>query len=98
MRVKELGHLVLAVRDIERSVQFYRDILGFPMVATLSSGAVAFSAGHTHHELLLVPAPDELAERPRQALRHFALKIGTHDADLREALASLRAAGVEVTR
>jgi len=27
--VKELGHLVLYVRDLERSVRFYRDVLGW---------------------------------------------------------------------
>ena len=29
MEVKELGHLVLYVRDIEASAHFYRDILGW---------------------------------------------------------------------
>jgi len=32
VEVKELGHLVLYVRDLQRSAHFYRDILGFPMV------------------------------------------------------------------
>jgi catechol 2,3-dioxygenase-like lactoylglutathione lyase family enzyme len=30
--VKELGHLVLYVRDVERSVRFYRDVLGWRQV------------------------------------------------------------------
>jgi len=28
MEVKELGHLVLYVRNLDRSVAFYRDVLG----------------------------------------------------------------------
>ena len=30
--VKELGHIVLYVRDLERSVRFYRDVLGWRQV------------------------------------------------------------------
>ncbi|HEX8099361.1 MAG TPA: VOC family protein, partial [Actinomycetota bacterium] len=29
MQVKELGHIVLYVRDVERSRHFYRDVLGW---------------------------------------------------------------------
>ena len=29
MEVKELGHLVLYVRDLNKSVHFYRDVLGW---------------------------------------------------------------------
>jgi catechol-2,3-dioxygenase len=98
MRVRELGHLVLVVRDVERSAAFYRDTLGFAEVGRLESGAVAFSGGGTHHELLLVPAKAGAAPSGPTVLRHFALKVGDDDADLRDALASLRAANVEITR
>ena len=33
MQVKELGHLVLYVADLERSVAFYGDLLGWEMVS-----------------------------------------------------------------
>ena len=32
MEVKELGHLVLYVRDVERSARFYRDVLGWRQI------------------------------------------------------------------
>ena len=32
MSVKELGHIVLYVRDLSRSVTFYRDVLGWQQV------------------------------------------------------------------
>ncbi len=32
MKVRELGHLVLYVRDLRRSVAFYRDVLGWRQV------------------------------------------------------------------
>ena len=32
MEIKELGHLVLYVRDLERSAAFYRDVLGWRQI------------------------------------------------------------------
>ena len=32
MEIKELGHVVLYVHDIERSAAFYRDVLGFRQI------------------------------------------------------------------
>ncbi len=31
--IRELGHVVLKVRDLERSARFYRDVLGLKEVA-----------------------------------------------------------------
>jgi catechol 2,3-dioxygenase-like lactoylglutathione lyase family enzyme len=57
MRVNELGHLVLYVRDLERSRRFYADVLGWKQIgggSAMPFPAVAFSSGRTHHELLLI--------------------------------------------
>src|ERR1700738_1664476 len=56
MPVKELGHLVLYVSDLERSAAFYRDVLGWRQIESPGNGfpAAAFSSGRTHHELLLI--------------------------------------------
>jgi catechol 2,3-dioxygenase len=32
VEIKELGHLVLAVRNLERSASFYRDVLGWRQI------------------------------------------------------------------
>jgi catechol 2,3-dioxygenase len=32
MEIKELGHLVLYVRDIDRSSHFYREVLGWRQI------------------------------------------------------------------
>ncbi|MFQ5541428.1 MAG: VOC family protein, partial [Candidatus Binatia bacterium] len=32
-RIRRVGHLVLRVKDRERSKRFFEDILGFPVVA-----------------------------------------------------------------
>jgi len=105
MQVTELGHLVLYVRDLERLVHFYRDILGWrPILGgddLLGVPVAAFSSpnGRTHHELLLIEVGPTAAALPpgrRVGLYHFGLKIGDSDDDLREALGTLRENGVTV--
>lgn len=103
MTVRELGHLVLYVRDVRRSAAFYRDVLGWrqilPGPGQEPVGAAAFSSGRTHHELLLIEVGADATPIPpgrRVGLYHFGLKVGDTDDDLREALAQVQAAGTTV--
>jgi len=100
MEVRELGHIVLYVRDLDISRRFYRDLLGWKEVQQ-APGAAAYSSGRTHHELLLIQVASEAApipQRPRVGLYHFGLKIGESDDELRAAIARLHEAGVPVVR
>ncbi len=106
MDVKELGHLVLYVRDLARSVHFYRDVLGWRPIFPASGAAAAFPAaafnapsGRTHHELLLIEVGADAAPLPagrRVGMYHFGLKIGDTDDELRDALSVLRTNDVRV--
>lgn len=107
MEIKELGHLVLYVRELKRSVHFYRDVLGWRPIfggdddAPLPFPAAAFSApsNRTHHELLLIEVGMNAAAIPagrRVGLYHFGLKVGDSDDELREALATLQANDVPI--
>ena len=107
MEIKELGHLVLYVRDVERSAAFYRDVLGWRQLlpegddGALPFPAAAFAApsGRTHHELLLIEVGPDASPQPpgrRVGLYHFGLKVGDSDDELREALATVRANDVRV--
>ena len=101
MQVKELGHLVLYVADLERSVGFYGDLLGWTMVTPegLPFPAAAFSSGRTHHELLLIEVGPDAAPVPggrRLGLYHVGLKVGDSDEELREAHRRLVEAGVPI--
>jgi len=99
MEIKELGHLVLYVHDVERSAAFYRDVLGWRQISPEGLPVAAFSGGRTHHELLLIEVGPDAAGLPRGrhvGLYHFGLKVGDTDDDLRRALASVQAAGVRI--
>jgi catechol 2,3-dioxygenase len=106
MEIKELGHVVLYVRDIERSASFYRDVLGWRQIlpgpgqaATFPAAAFAAPSGRTHHELLLIEVGPDAAAQPegrRIGLYHFGLKVGDSDDELREARDRLLESGTPI--
>jgi catechol 2,3-dioxygenase len=94
-----LGHVVFYVRDLQRSLAFYRDVLGLQVVGEVFSGqAAALTGGGTHHELLLIQvgaAPGPLEGR-RIGLYHVGWKIGDDLDALRRMRERLDAAGIEL--
>ena len=46
-----IGHVHLKVADLERSLKFYRDLLGFQEMQRYGSSAVFISAGGYHHHI-----------------------------------------------
>ena len=96
--IKELGHLVLYVRDLKRSVDFYERTLGWNRVDTPSNMPVAaFSGGNTHHELLLIEVGDMAQPKSNNlqiGLYHFGLKVGDSDEELKEMIKRLAKEGV----
>jgi catechol 2,3-dioxygenase len=46
-----IGHVHLKVADLERSLKFYRDLLGFEVTQRYGDGAVFLSAGGYHHHI-----------------------------------------------
>ncbi|GJL65554.1 MAG: glyoxalase [Nitrospirales bacterium] len=100
MKAHYLGHVVFYVKDLEQSLDFYRDRLGFREVGRAFQGrAVALTSGRTHHELLLievgdVPGPPQGA---RRGLYHIGIKIGDNLDELRSAKEDLEKAGVPLS-
>lgn len=94
-----IGHVHLHVADLERSLNFYRDILGFEVTARIGDSAVFLSAGGYHHHIGLntwqgkgaPPAPGGHA-----GLYHFAILYPTRK-DLAQALRSLIEAKYPIT-
>src|SRR5256886_7969283 len=44
-----IGHVHLKVADLDRALRFYRDVLGFDLVANLGSAAFLSAGGYHHH-------------------------------------------------
>lgn len=85
----ELGHIVLYVADIKKSVEFYGDVLGWNPIIEPGEGRpiAAFSGGRTHHELLLIevgPNAQPIPSGRRLGMYHFGVKVGDTDDELRE--------------
>lgn len=99
MNAHYLGHVVFYVKELERSLRFYRDLLGFKEVGRIFNGAAAaLTSGRTHHELLLIQvgdAPGPPAGR-RRGLYHIGIKVGDSLGELRTAKSELETAGVEI--
>ncbi|HJT19021.1 MAG TPA: VOC family protein [Nitrospira sp.] len=99
MKAQYLGHVVFYVRDLERSLAFYRDLLGFKEVGRIFNGAAAaLTSGRTHHELLLIQvgdAPGPPSGR-RRGLYHIGIKIGDSLDELKQAARELEKAGVAI--
>lgn len=71
-----IGHVHLTVSDLERSLRFYRDVLGFQVTQRYGSSAVFLSAGGYHHHIALNTWSGEGAAQPppgRTGLYHFAI-------------------------
>ncbi|MGK5047731.1 fosfomycin resistance glutathione transferase [Janthinobacterium sp. GB4P2] len=83
-----LNHLTLSVRDLARSIIFYRDMLGLRLHAHWDRGAY-LSAG----DLWLCLSQDaEAASDPGRSYTHYAFAI--HQEDFPIFATRLRAAGV----
>src|SRR5205823_10177067 len=99
MKAQYLGHVVFYVEDLDRSLAFYRDLLGVREVGrTFGGKAAALTSGRTHHELLLIeggPAPGHPAG-PHRGLYHIGIKVGDSLDELRRAKAELERAGVPI--
>ena len=97
MRVSELGHVSLFVRDLESSVAFYRDVLGLRETGRAKDGRIVFlSAGAHHHDVSLEVARVEANPLPAGApgLYHVAFCVGSTREDLQVARREAEQAGL----
>jgi catechol-2,3-dioxygenase len=99
--IHRLNHAVLYVRDVARSVAFYRDVLGFEVVSEIGDRAAFLRAGGSSndHDLGLFGIGEQagasLAGRATVGLYHLAWEVDTL-ADLQRLAARLADAGALV--
>jgi catechol 2,3-dioxygenase len=92
-----VGHVHLRVADVDDTVGFYRDVLGFELMAQLGPSAAFLAAGGYHHHLGantwesrgLAPAPAGSA-----TLRHATIVVADRD-ELERAVTRVADAGQE---
>ncbi len=72
----QIGHVHLTVSNLEKSLAFYRDLLGFEITTRYGDSAVFLSAGGYHHHIGLNTwaGPGALPPPPNHTgLYHFAI-------------------------
>jgi catechol-2,3-dioxygenase len=99
MHVQSLGHVVLKVRDTQRSEAFYGEVLGIPVAGRVTDPVpmTFFTLGH-HHDFAVMelgqhgPSPD----RHTAGLAHVAFKIGDTLDEYNAVKRELEVAGVVI--
>jgi catechol-2,3-dioxygenase len=102
IRLKEIGHVLLRVLDLERSKKFYSEVLGFHVLEEDPAHGGTFMAleGQSHAIDLFQVKDLDVARGQTPGVRglgHIAFRVESEDA-LKEAYATLREHGVTVTR
>ena len=96
---KQLGHLVIKVRDLDRAEDFYTRIIGLTITEKRPGRMVFMSANIVmSHELAVVPVgPDAPGpERSHVGLAHMAWQMETFE-DLKELYQRLKENNVHIT-
>jgi catechol 2,3-dioxygenase len=98
-RIRRVGHLVLRVKDVQRSRRFFEEILGFPVVAQNERGMVFFSTDlkDNHHMLAIMPAKEGAAmpTPDHVGMQHVSFELGSF-AELQDAYGLFKEKGVRI--
>ena len=95
-KIRKVGHVVLGVRDPQRSIKFYTEALGMELVQFLDDMQIAFfSFGERDHDIAVIKVPDE-QHVGSAGLAHTALEIEGGQEQLRELHDRLQSRGVRV--
>jgi catechol 2,3-dioxygenase-like lactoylglutathione lyase family enzyme len=95
-KIKKVGHVVLGVRDPQRSIKFYTEALGMELVNVLEDMQMAFfSFGERDHDIAVIKVPDDQPVGS-SGLAHTALEIEGGQEQLRELYTRLKSYGATV--
>ena len=98
VRPKRVGHIALYVKDVDASIKFYTEVLGFQISAKRTAGPGAFlTCGQFHHDLALFGGLEgaEPVKTNDTTLHHFAVQVENFQA-LKEIYQTLKEKGVKV--
>jgi catechol 2,3-dioxygenase-like lactoylglutathione lyase family enzyme len=97
VKVRKFGHLVYEVSDIERSVRFWTQVMGFTECERNDKGMVFLRYGTDHHGIGLKPSTHK--KRPASSagmhIEHLAMEVENQDV-LLKCRDYLRANGIPI--
>lgn len=100
MPLQSLGHVVLKVRDLQRSEAFYEGTLGLPINFRISDPVhmTFFTLSSNHHDFALMEVgPDAPSPHPGSTgLAHVAFKIGDSHEDFTSMRSILDSDGIDI--
>ena len=93
MNVKKVGNVILAVKDLEKSIQFYNEIIGLPIKDQRKTWVDLGTSG----ALLSLHPASSTAEHVGSSIEN-GISIGFLVGDLKSALEELKAKNVTIYR
>lgn len=98
IKIERVAHLVISVRDLEKSRDFYTRVLGLQVMGEVPGAIFLSAGGRDHHEIALAGiGPDAPKAKLNEiGLVHFAFRL-RNEADLLEAYDTLLSEGVEIS-
>ena len=81
VKVKKLGHLTYQVTDVERTVRFWTQVMGFEEVERNEGGIVFLRFGPDHHSIAIAKGKAKRRASSEEALNtgHLALEVEDTD-------------------
>jgi catechol 2,3-dioxygenase len=100
IRPERIAHVVLKVRDLERSKQFYTEVLGMDVMNEMPNPRIVFLANNRrdHHEIALLEVGQQALAPPANAvgLVHVAFRLRSEE-ELRAAYRELKEKNVPIS-
>ena len=104
INIKRVGHVGIHVSDVERSLKFYTEVMGFTITAVIrgpdGTAQVAFTrCEDKHHDFVLFQAPEGLdvtsGDFAHRLINQVSFEVDSRDEWLK-ALSHIRSKGVEI--
>lgn len=100
---QRIGHVVLNVRNLRESVDFYTDIVGLEVSDYIEDQMAFLRCGVDHHDLALAQIPkgharaEDTYQPGRPGLEHFSYRLESLQ-EIEDAAAYLQEKGIEIVR
>lgn len=81
VKVNKLGHLVYEVSDVEKTVQFWTEVMGFTLSDRNHLGMAFLRCGSDHHAIALAQskAPKRAGAEAGLRVQHLAMEVDNSD-------------------